>query len=175
MNKHFDEVIAKLSDDPATQTTLAAILAKMISAPAALEALIGEVQASPTENTVLDRLKDLNTSLAALNFKGAVTVAHDAIAGTATSAEVDCRGYNSLLVHFASSASDKQWVISITGAMAVGGTFVPLIASGAVVSSMTTSISGYFVIPNVPDFVKVVATENADGATVTITVQPFNA
>ncbi len=107
--------------------------------------------------------------------KGTVTVAHNAITATATSAEIDCRGYNSLLVHFTSSASDKEWVLSITGAMVTGGAFVPLIAAGSAVSSMTTSISGYFVISNIPDFIKITATENGDGATVTVTVQPFNA
>jgi hypothetical protein len=62
-------VLAKLSADPSTETTLAAILAKIIAAPAtsakqdALAALIGEVQASPTSNTVLDRLKSIQTAL----------------------------------------------------------------------------------------------------------------
>lgn len=56
--------------DPATQTTLAAILAKIIAAPAteakqdALAALIGEVQASPTSNTLQDRLKTIASALA---------------------------------------------------------------------------------------------------------------
>ena len=221
MNKHFDEVIAKLSDDPATQTTLAAILAKMISAPAteakqtALGALIGEVQASPTENTVLDRLKDLATSLGttndapasasadedttaksgislfkglknllidiqaslvALKSKGVVTTAHSAITGTATSEEIDCRGYNSLLVHFVSDMTDKTWTISITGAMGSSLTFVPLLdkTTGLIASEITTDISGFFVISNVPDYVKVVCTEMDDGATITCKVQPFN-
>lgn len=93
----------KLSSDPATQTTLAAILAKIIAAPAteakqdtlighvdgvesalasilakliaapateakqdALAALIGEVQASPTENTLLARIKALETKIDAI-------------------------------------------------------------------------------------------------------------
>lgn len=55
--------------DVATQTTLAAVLAKIIAASSteakqdALAALVGEVQASPTTNTLLDRLKTLNTTL----------------------------------------------------------------------------------------------------------------
>lgn len=63
-------VLAKLSADPATQTTLAAVLAKLIAAPSteakqdALAAIVGEVQASPTANTLLDRLKTLATLLA---------------------------------------------------------------------------------------------------------------
>lgn len=63
-------VLAKLSADPSTETTLNAILAKIIAAPAtsakqdALAALIGEVQASPTSNTLLDRLKQIQSALA---------------------------------------------------------------------------------------------------------------
>jgi len=58
-------ILEKLPSDPATQTTLAAILAKIIAGPAteakqtALQALVGEVQANPTQNTLLARVKDL--------------------------------------------------------------------------------------------------------------------
>ena len=69
-------ILSKLSADPATQTTLAAILAKMIAAPAteakqtALNALIGEVHASPTANTLLARLKNLETKVDAIIADG---------------------------------------------------------------------------------------------------------
>ena len=108
--------------------------------------------------------------------KGAITTAHSAITDTATSAEIDCRGFNSLLVHFVSDANDKTWTISVQGAMGSGQTFVPLLdkATGLVASEITTDISGYFTISNIPDYVKIVATEVDDGATVTVTVQPFN-
>jgi len=62
----IEALLSTISDkDFATQTTLAAILAKLISSPAteakqtAMEALIGEVQAAPTANTLLARLKSL--------------------------------------------------------------------------------------------------------------------
>ena len=66
------EVLAKLSSDPATQTTLAAILAKIIAAPSteakqdALAALIGEVDADPTANSLLARLKSLEDKIDAI-------------------------------------------------------------------------------------------------------------
>jgi hypothetical protein len=59
--------------DYATQTTVAAILNKIISAPAteakqdALAALIGEVDADPTANTLLARLKSLEDKIAAID------------------------------------------------------------------------------------------------------------
>ena len=64
------------SKDFATQTTLAAILNKIIAAPAteakqtALNALIGEVQAAPTANTLLARLKNLETKVDAIIADG---------------------------------------------------------------------------------------------------------
>lgn len=108
--------------------------------------------------------------------KGAITTVHNAITATATSAEVDCRGFNSLLVHWVSSATDKTWVISVTGAMGSGLTFVPLLdkTTGLAASEITTDISGFFVISNIPDYLKIVCTEVDDGATVTCKVQPFN-
>lgn len=60
------------SKDFATQTTLAAILAKLIAAPAteakqdALAALIGEVDADPTANTLLARIKSLEDKIDAI-------------------------------------------------------------------------------------------------------------
>lgn len=61
-----------ISTDFATQTTLTAILDKIIAAPAteakqtALNALIGEVQAAPTANTLLARLKSLEDKIDAI-------------------------------------------------------------------------------------------------------------
>ena len=58
-----------ISTDFATQTTLTAILDKIIAAPAteakqtALNTLIGEVQAAPTANTMLARLKSLEDKI----------------------------------------------------------------------------------------------------------------
>jgi hypothetical protein len=70
------DILTKLSADPATQTTLAQILAKIIDAPAteakqtALNALVGEVQAAPTPNTLLARLKNLETKVDAIIADG---------------------------------------------------------------------------------------------------------
>lgn len=68
------ETILDAIDDKdfATQTTLAAILAKIIAAPSteakqdALAALIGEVDADPTANSLLARLKSLEDKIDAI-------------------------------------------------------------------------------------------------------------
>ena len=77
---HVDGVEGTLTalngKDFATQTTLAAILNKIIAAPAteakqtALNDLVGEVQATPTANTLLARLKNLETKVDAIIADG---------------------------------------------------------------------------------------------------------
>ena len=106
--------------------------------------------------------------------KGAVTTAHNAITATATSAEIDCRGFNSLIIHWVSSAIDKTWTIQIAGATGSGLTFAPWITSIGVDNTYTTDITGFFVVQGIPDYIKIIATEVDDGATVTCKVQPFN-
>lgn len=106
--------------------------------------------------------------------KGSVTTAHNAITATATSAEISCVGFNALLIHWVSNASDKTWTIQIMGAMTTGGTFVEWITSAGASNLYTTDISGFFIVKGIPDFIKIVATEVDDGATVTCKVQPFN-
>jgi hypothetical protein len=73
-------ILAKQSADPSTGAKQDLLLAKIIAAPAteakqdALAALIGEVQASPTTNTLLERLKAIQTALAAtLTVSGTLT------------------------------------------------------------------------------------------------------
>jgi len=107
-------------------------------------------------------------------IKGMVTTAHSAITATATSSEIDCRGYNSLLIHWVSNATDKTWTIQILGAMASGATFVEWITSSGASNLYTTDISGFFIVQGIPDFIKIVATETDNGATVTCKVQPVN-
>lgn len=106
--------------------------------------------------------------------KGAVTTAHSAIAATATSAEIDCRGFNSLLVAWSSDATDKTWTIGLIGSMTSGGTFVAHLDAAGAAIVYTTDISGWYTVTGIPDYVKIVATEVDNGATVSCSVQPFN-
>ena len=135
-----------------------------------------EILLETTGITLLPLSATLDSIDVSKKSKGAVTTAHSAITGTATSAEIDCSGFNSVLVHWVSNQTDKTWVISVTGAMGSGLTFVPLLdkTTGLAASEITTDISGFFVISNIPDYIKIVATETDDGATCTCKVQPFN-
>jgi hypothetical protein len=51
---------------------------------------------------------------------------------------------------------------------------VPWITSAGADNTYTTDISGFFMVQGIPDFLKVLATEVDDGATVSCILQPFN-
>jgi 3-deoxy-D-manno-octulosonic acid (KDO) 8-phosphate synthase len=110
-------------------------------------------------------------------FKGDITTVHTAITATATSAIVDCRGYNAILIDFTISGT-ANWTISLTGSLNRNGTYKALyeLANTGSMAAMSyqTNASRLFIFKGIPDWVKVVATEDADGQTVTVKVQPLN-
>lgn len=110
--------------------------------------------------------------------KGYVTTVHSAITETTTSAEINCSGYNSILVEVAISGGANNWTFSLTGCMVTGGTFVNLYEqanTGSMVQmSYQCNASRTFLFRGIPDYVKVVATEDVNGSTVTVKVQPLN-
>lgn len=110
--------------------------------------------------------------------KGAVVTAHNAITATATSAEIDCRGYNAIIIEAAISVAASNWTFKLQGCMTSGGTFIDLyeLANTGVMADMSyqTNASKMFVFKGIPDYIKIVATEDVDGATVTVKAQPCN-
>jgi hypothetical protein len=109
--------------------------------------------------------------------KGAVTTAHSAIATTTTSAEIDCRGFNGILVGIELSAA-HNWTIKVQGSSISGGTFKDCyeLANTGVMTLMShqTNSNRIIAFKGIPDYIKIVATEDEDGATCTVTVQPIN-
>ncbi|MDD4775156.1 MAG: hypothetical protein PHG75_01495 [Syntrophomonas sp.] len=110
--------------------------------------------------------------------KGGVTTAHSAITDTATSAEIDCRGYNAIMLEIVQSAAEA-WTYTVQGCMASGGTFVDIyeMANTGALALMTVAsntLNRILVFKGIPDYVKIVATEVAGTATVTVKVQPCN-
>jgi len=113
--------------------------------------------------------------------KGGITVAHNAIVATATSAEIDCRGFNTISVEMAASAlSSGNWVGAIHGCAVSGGTFGPCYSpkdDGTNVAQAIAAISANgnttYYFRGIPNFVKIVATRTTDG-TLTCTVTPMN-
>ena len=109
--------------------------------------------------------------------KGAVTTAHSAITDTATSVEIDCRGFNSVLIYATVSAA-KNWIFKVQGCMTSGGTFVDWYEQAntgtMTLMSYQTNASRGWVWHGIPDYIKIVATKDEDTAAVTVKVQPFN-
>lgn len=102
--------------------------------------------------------------------KGSVTTAHNAITATTTSTEVDCTGYNGLIVH-ATMTDSKEWEVKVVGSPTTGGTFVDCY-DAATQMTLTSSTGKCVLWKGIPEFVKIVATENSDGGACTVVVQP---
>lgn len=109
--------------------------------------------------------------------KGSVTTAHNAITATATSAEINCVGYNAVLVYVTISDT-YNWTFKVQGCPTTGGTFVDwyeLANTGSMAAmSYQCNASRGFIFKGLPDYIKIVATEDQDGATVTVKAQPLN-
>lgn len=109
--------------------------------------------------------------------KGTVTTAHNAITATTTSTAITCTGYNSALV-YVTLDSAKNWTFKVQGAMELAGTYVDwyeLANTGSMAAmSYQCNASRGFIFKGIPDYIKIVATEDEDGATVTVKVQPLN-
>jgi hypothetical protein len=120
---------------------------------------------------------------------GGIVTAHSAITATATSAEIDCRGVNSVRIEVETtkvSSSDKTWTPTITGSCVSGGTFgqifrdisgtqtaltLPTIAFGA------GNVKQIYVIQGgIPSFLKITETLAGSNGTSAVTVKavPFN-
>ncbi len=97
---------------------------------------------------------------------------HEAITATAVSDVIDCRGYNALAV-YASFSAAKNWTLSVMGAPAPGGfDFVQCYDNAGTAMSKQTSAALFWIFHNVPDYVQLKATEDVDGAEVTVYVAP---
>jgi len=132
-------------------------------------------------NLPVDMATSLDSDFDSINVdkmgKGGIVTAHSAIVATATSAEIDCRGYNAVLIE-ASLSATFNWTFKVQGCMVSGGTFVDCYEqanTGSMVAMFhQTNASRIFLFKGIPDYIKIVATEDADGATVTVKVQPLN-
>jgi hypothetical protein len=110
-------------------------------------------------------------------IKGNVTTVHSAIEATATSAKVDCRGYNAILVDVTLSGA-ANWTFKVQGSLTENGTYKDVYEQNAAgtwtLASYQFNASRMFLVRGIPDFVKIVATEDADGQNATVKVQPLN-
>jgi len=109
--------------------------------------------------------------------RGNVEEIFTAIDATTTSAKINCKGYNAILIDAAFSGA-ANWTFKVQGSLTENGTYkdcYKLKDDGTMaLMSYQTNASRIFLFKGIPDWVKIVATEDVDGQTVTVKVQPLN-
>ena len=118
--------------------------------------------------------KDIDSIEVGKVGKGAISSVNDGndITATLESDEIDCRGYNSLLVQ--AVIDGGTWSVKLMGSLSGGGTFVDLYDNDAAMSISNITASRIILFKGIPDYVKVTITEDVDGGSALVKVQPLN-
>lgn len=106
-------------------------------------------------------------------YKGPVTELLTTINTTTTSSEVNIDGHNAVLVSVLITGTGT-WKVDVQGRFNTSGTVMDIYDHNdnqLTTGNLTASRMKLFVC--VPDLIKVVATEIADGATCTVRIQPI--
>ncbi len=106
--------------------------------------------------------------------KGIEKTAHSAITATATSDYFNMVGYSLLLIETDFTAGSGTWVISVLGSLTETGTYVEWHEGTTALSTGSLTGDSGNTFKGIPNFIKVVATETGNGATITVRVQAFN-
>ena len=125
---------------------------------------------------------DANSNLLVTWTAGATTTALSSVSATTTSAEIDCRGYNSLRIESEVTAtSSGTFAQTITGSEISGGTFgqifqnVTNTQTAVVLPSLAAVKKEIYTIQSViPSFVKITETLSGGTGTITVKITPFN-
>lgn len=106
--------------------------------------------------------------------KGTVYTAHSTISSTATSIEFDTTGFNACLVS-CDLTGTGTWKVDVQGRFDSNGVYMDIydntdaqLTTGNITSDRMKLFVG------IPSFIKIVATEVVDGATLTVRVLPLN-
>jgi hypothetical protein len=107
----------------------------------------------------------------------AATLGLSGKSATTTSNEVDARGYNAILIAFTISGA-ANWTIKVQGSLTSGGTYFDIyqLANTGAMAAMSyqTNASRMFLFKGLPDYIKIVATEDAGAETISINAQLLN-
>jgi hypothetical protein len=111
-------------------------------------------------------------------YLSAVALGMSAKTANATSNEIDARGYNAILISIAISVAAKLWTTKLQGSFVSTGTYFDLyeMANTGTMTLMSyqTNASRMFLFKGIPDYVKIVATEDEDTSTMSIEAQLLN-
>jgi hypothetical protein len=105
-------------------------------------------------------------------IKGEITTAHSAIAATATSTDIKCKGFNAVIAEITITGTGT-WKIDVQGRMDNNSASINLYDNNdnqLTTGNLTASRTKLFVA--VTDFIRIVATEVDGTATCTVKIQP---
>jgi len=101
--------------------------------------------------------------------RGAKVVAHSGISATATSAEQNSRGHNAMILYFDLTAATGTWTIKIQGKCPITNAFIDMYDNtGTLMSMASVTADKAQLFVGIPDNFKIVATEDVNGATITV-------
>ncbi len=110
--------------------------------------------------------------------KGSPISAISAAEATTTSAAIDARGKNAVLLKITIADATQNWTIKLTGSFTKTGTYVDIyeLANTGSMAAMSyqTNASKMILFKGIPDYIKVVATEDVNGAKCSVDVQLLN-
>lgn len=107
-------------------------------------------------------------------MKGNVATVHNGISATATSGQIDCRGFDAVLVSILISG-EGTWKIDLQGRLNSADTFIDVYDNNdaqLTTGNLTASKMKLFIA--IPDTIRIVATLVSGTATCTVKVQPVN-
>lgn len=97
---------------------------------------------------------------------------------TTTSAAIDARGKNAVLLKITIADAEQNWTVKLTGSFTKTGTYVDLyeLANTGSMAQMSyqTNSSKMILFKGIPDYIKIVATEDVTGAKCSVEVQLLN-
>ena len=102
----------------------------------------------------------------------------NAVVATTTSRPIDAKGKNAVLLKITIADAVQNWTVKLTGSFTRGGTYVDLyeLANTGSMAQMSyqTNASKMILFKGIPDWIKVVATEDVNAATCSVDVQLLN-
>jgi len=107
-------------------------------------------------------------------LKGAPIEVFEEIENTSTSKIYGMKGHNSILVHVKLSATGSpEWTVKLQGAPTFDGEFVDLYDGSTALSTGTLSSDRCVMLKGVPEYIKVVATEDSGTGNCTVNIIPL--
>ena len=104
------------------------------------------------------------------DIKNSAVKIHNAIESTTTSAEINTKGYNAIIIQSIITVASKNWTTKIQGSLVSGGTFSDFYDNGTLCSFQTNG-GKVMLFKGLPQFIKIDITEDEDTGKATVWYQ----